>query len=424
MTFKQQLLGAMALAAIAHGHPAKEKRAPALPEHEGWDQELTVFDVKVAAPTHMPGEVVYFKSDGSPALTTTEMVMVMPTPGPEGDEDCKTTTTMTTVSTETYTISLQGAAQPSPAVAAGGRPSKALPVKGGGPLPHSSTEIASSDSGKNKDTQPSGDLFGISYAPYRADHSCKTAEDIMDDFERLAGDYSLVRIYGTDCDQVPPIYKAAKKIGVKLMMGIWDINKVQGEAQMIAKGIEGDWDIVHSVGVGNELVNNQEATADQVVQAVSLARSALRGAGFQGPVAAVDTFIATEAHPELCDASDLCAINAHPFFDSTMEAGDAGKWLQNTAKDVQAVLSKPKQILITEAGWPTDGAVNGKAVPGLENQKIAIAAIKEAFADKPGDVILFSAFDDLWKEKTMVSFNADQHWGIGGAISNCDLALI
>jgi exo-beta-1,3-glucanase (GH17 family) len=171
-------------------------------------------------------------------------------------------------------------------------------------------------------------------------------------------------------------------------------------------------------------VNNQKATADQVVQAVSQARSALRGAGFNGPVAAVDTFIATEAHPELCDASDLCAINAHPFFDSTMGAEDAGKWLHNTVEDVQAVLAKPKQILITETGWPTNGAVNGKAVPSLENQRIAIAAIKEAFADHAGDVILFSAFDDLWKQKTMATFNADQHWGIEGAISKCDLALI
>lgn len=299
-------------------------------------------------------------------------------------------------------------------------PSDSVPPPTSGPPPPGPE--APSDSavpGKGPDTSGSK-LFGISYAPYRADHGCKTAQDITDDFYDFAKDYSMVRIYGTDCDQVPPTYKVAKSMGVKLMMGIWDIHQVEKEATKIIEGLEGDWEIVHSVSVGNELVNNGKAHPAQVVDAIRQARQILRNAGYEGPVVTVDTFIAVEKYPELCEESDFCAINAHPFFDSTMRAEDAGKWLVGTIEAVKSKLSKPMDVIITETGWPMNGAPNGLAVPNLENQRIAIDAIKAAYVENPGDVVLFSAFNDLWKQRDMNSFNADQYWGIGGAISRAD----
>ncbi|KAL6852861.1 hypothetical protein ACO1O0_007409 [Amphichorda felina] len=285
-------------------------------------------------------------------------------------------------------------------------------------------DAAPAQGSNGPDMGDGANLFGISYAPYRANHNCKSAKDIMDDFQSLKGAYSFVRIYGTDCDQVPKVYSAAKDARVKMMVGIWDIHSVKEEAAKIVDGVGGDWDIVHSVSVGNELVNNGQATPQQVTDSMDQARQILRKAGYTGPVVTVDTFIAVKSHPELCEKSDFCAINAHPFFDSTMAAKDAGKWLQNTVQKVKSALSKPMEVVITETGWPTDGAANGLAVPGLANQKTAIKSIEDAFSKHPYDVVLFSAFNDIWKEKNMKTFNADQHWGIGGAIAKSDLALI
>ena len=360
-----------------------ERRAADPAELHNLGQEITVYDANAAAPTRVPGEVVWVADDdGSPAFTTTEMIMVLPTEPPASSE---------------------------------------VTPGGGGQQPQQLDHDTDSDS---HGTGDAANLFGISYAPYRANHDCKSAEDIMDDFQRFKGDYSLVRIYGTDCNQVPNVYPAAKDAGVKIMLGIWDIHSVQNEASKIVDGLHGDWDIVHSVSVGNELVNNGDATPQQVTDAVAQARQILRQAGYTGPVVTVDTFIAVESHPELCEKSDYCAINAHPFFDSTMAAGDAGKWLQNTVQKVKSALSKPMEVVVTETGWPTDGDANGLAVPGLANQKAAIKSIKNTFSHNPSDVVLFSAFDDLWKEKTMTTFNADQHWGIGGAIAKSDVALV
>jgi exo-beta-1,3-glucanase (GH17 family) len=290
---------------------------------------------------------------------------------------------------------------------AGGRPS--------GPKPPQSTAKNGSESAVLESKS-----FGVSYAPYKADHGCKSAEQISDDFHRFEGEYSLVRIYGTDCDQVPAVYTAAKEIGVKLFLGIWDINQAEGEASKIIEGINGDWGQVHAVSVGNELVNNKEASPQEVISAMHQVRSTLRSAGYQGPVVSVDTFNAVEANPELCEQSDFCAINAHAFFDESMSAEEAGDWLLNTVERVKAALAEPMQVVVTETGWPTEGEANGKAQPGLENQRVAIESIKQAFAENPGDVVLFSAYNDLWKQSNANQFAAEKYWGIGGAISRCD----
>ncbi len=356
---------------------------------------IVVFDSKVESAVYIPEVVVWDEKDE--VTTSTQTVLHLPlsmaSEYAAGNlnlpSEPTVTTTMTSFSTQTVTV-------PAPTHSASGNP-----------VPSAS--------------ENSTDLFGISYAPYRADHGCKIQEDVDDDMEQMAGKYSVVRVYGTDCDQVPMMYKAAKKTGMKLFLGIWEPSAVKDEANKIIAGINGDWDVVHTVSVGNELVNNGQASPRDIVGAVKSARSMLRAAGYKGPVVTVDTFTAVQAHPELCDASDYCAMNAHPFFDSTTTASHAGHWLVDTIDRVKSVLSTSKKVVVTETGWPTKGLTNGLAVPGLANQKMALDSIHKAFAATPGDIILFSAFNDLWKDKAASTFDADQFWGINGAVAKCDL---
>lgn len=265
-------------------------------------------------------------------------------------------------------------------------------------------------------------LFGISYTPYRSDQKCKSQLEIKDDFRRLGGSYSLVRIYGTDCDQVNKVYSAAKSTGLKLFLGIWDLASLQEEALKIISAIYGDWGVVHTISVGNELVNRGHATPKQVVDALRLVRPLFRSAGYQGPVVTVDVFNVAESHPQLCEASDYCAMNAHPFFDSTVSAPQAGEWLLNTTRRIRSALAN-SDVMVTETGWPTEGLPNGLAVPGIHNQRVALASIKDAFSANPSHIVLFSAFNDLWKQKETSTFNAEQYWGVDGAVSNCDLKM-
>ncbi|KAH7327826.1 glycoside hydrolase superfamily, partial [Stachybotrys elegans] len=255
-------------------------------------------------------------------------------------------------------------------------------------------------------------LPGVAYSPYHANHACKTQEEVAQDFRRLKGKYSMVRIYGTDCSQVETVRNAAKEVDIKLFLGIWDPNKLEQETQAIIEGVHGDWAMVEAVAVGNEVIDRGEATPEQLNAAVRETRATLRAAGYQGPVVSVNTQIAVERYPELCSASDLCAINAHPFFDRTSSAENAGQWLNTTVARLQAVLPEGTKFLISETGWPTRGLTNGLAVPNTQSQRAALASIKEAFAENQDDVVFLSAFDSLLKEDHEGTFLSEKYWGI------------
>ncbi|KAH0423844.1 cell wall glucanase [Colletotrichum camelliae] len=233
-----------------------------------------------------------------------------------------------------------------------------------------------------------------------------------------SGKYSVVRTYGTDCEQITKALPAAKRTGLKLILGLFDIGPIEDQVQAIITAVAGDWSSIDTVSVGNELVNSGKATAEQVITAMTKARTLLRAAGYAGPVVTVDTFMAVLTNPSLCDASDYCAMNIHPFFDKNTAARDAGLFVTRIVSQVQAKLSdRNKRVVCTETGWPWQGDSNGAAVPGVSEQRLAVDSIKEAFASHPGDVILFSAFNDLWKHSDASTFHAEKYWGIGGGLS-------
>ncbi|KAG5951424.1 hypothetical protein E4U53_003129 [Claviceps sorghi] len=440
MAFKTWLICSLALAPLSVGQPAGKstKRIrrvvrPCLTDtlalgklrRHQHDQDIPhgldiiVYDEKVASATRVREVIEWVDAAGHVVGTATENVLLLPTslaPNAVADETTPPQCTKTLVipGINASPSGKQYASLPAPA-----RPQELTTAsKTAKPQATKGAEVPSGAVHGNKKPW---ERFGVSYTPYRADHGCKSQQDIDDDFRRMAGSYSVIRVYGTDCKQVPMVYSAAKTHKLKLFLGIWDLAAVQEEANKIIAGIHGDWAMVDTVSVGNELVNNGKASPADVTRAVSRARSILRAAGYKGPVVAVDTFTAVLAHPELCNESDYCAINAHAFFDSTVLASESGAWLQRTISNVRSAISDHgKKIVVTETGWPTRGAPNAKAVPSLENQNLALQSIKHAFASSPESIILFSAFNDLWKKEDMATFNADQYWGIGGAVSSCD----
>ncbi|KAK0713143.1 glycoside hydrolase superfamily, partial [Lasiosphaeria miniovina] len=255
-------------------------------------------------------------------------------------------------------------------------------------------------------------LPGVTYSPYTPDGGCKTAAEVYSDLQRLEGRYSLLRLYGTDCDQINLVIPAAQSIGAKLFLGVFDPNRLNDELDILVRG----WELVDTVSIGNELVNNGQASPEQMLSALSAARETLRAVGYTGPVVTVDTFIAVQQHPELCDASDYCAVNIHAFFDARTPADQAGRFVARQVANLREVVADPTQrIVVTESGWPWQGNANGLAVPGADNQRQAVASLVADYGDlNPGGLILFTAFDDPWKKAEPETFYAEQFWGLKG----------
>ena len=257
-----------------------------------------------------------------------------------------------------------------------------------------------------------GGSSGIAYSPYNADQSCKSSDQVKSDLAKISG-YDMIRIYGTDCNQVSNVLPVAKAKGMKVFAGIFDINNVGNECGQLIEAVHGDWGMIDTVSIGNELVNSQGAgMIPKVISGIGIAKALLKGAGYHGPVVSVDTFNTLEQHPEICHASDYAAANAHAFFDSTVTADKAGQWAQGTAKRVEAACGK--KVVITESGWPHSGNANGLAVPSPENQKKAVASLQSAFPH--GGLIMYSAFNDLWKQDNGNgdAFGCEKNYGIFG----------
>lgn len=256
-------------------------------------------------------------------------------------------------------------------------------------------------------TVPAGGSKGITYSPYTSDGQCKTFDQVKLDFKQLQ-EFDLVRIYDTDCQQVENVIQAKSK-GQKLLLGIFHMDQISTSVSTIANAVNlyGSWDDIYAVTVGNELESKGE-TASSLAGHVSSAKSALSSYGYSGKVTTVNVFNSVTSDTSLCSVGDFVAINAHAYFDSSCEAGNAGTWLKNTVADVaKACGVDSSEVLVTESGWPSLGDSNGQAVASKDNQAKAISSIKELMG---GQTFLFTAFNDFWKSPGYLS--VEQSFGI------------
>ncbi|KAL2865573.1 putative cell wall glucanase (Scw4) [Aspergillus lucknowensis] len=253
-------------------------------------------------------------------------------------------------------------------------------------------------------------FFGISYSPYNDDNSCKTQVQVNNDIAKLTH-YAFVRIYGVDCDQARKVVNAARPHNMKVFAGVYDLRDLHASLKTIIDAAAPDLSILHTISIGNELLNRGQNAVGDVTNAVGDARAYLRTAGYHGPVVTIDTFSKVLENPELCQVSDYCAANCHAFFDATQAAENAGYYVRDISRRLSSI-SGGKRTVITESGWPHDGQANGRAVPSPENQRKAIDSLRRAFSHNHGDLVLFSAFDDLWKQDNRWTFGAEKFWGI------------
>jgi exo-beta-1,3-glucanase (GH17 family) len=332
--------------------------------------------------------IVYVDANDNPVSTTTVYKNLVGTASASTPSSTPSSTPAAPPPPPSSTPAPQPAPSPAPAPKASSAPPAPPPAPvstpsqpQNAPPPAKQSSPSSSpppSSGGGEGGSSSGPGFGsaISYTPYNADNSCKSTQQVATDLQQ-ATPYEVIRLYGTDCNQVANVI-AATGGKVSLFLGIFDINSIQSEVQTISSAINGKWSLVNTVSVGNELVNSGAASAGQVTAAIGTAKAALKSAGYSGPVVTVDTMTAIKNNIELCTASDFCAINCHAFFDGNTLPSGAGDFVKNWAEQISQAAGG-KTTVVTESGWPTQGDHNNKAVPSQENHQTAISSLKASF---------------------------------------------
>ncbi|RKP31100.1 glycoside hydrolase [Metschnikowia bicuspidata] len=253
---------------------------------------------------------------------------------------------------------------------------------------------------------------GITYSPYTKSGSCKSAGQVKHDILLLLA-FKIIRMYSVDCSGIAYVV-AAMGSHQKLFLGIWEINAVNTDlpsmAQQVLSGSRG-WSAVHTVAIGNEVIDSGRGTINQVANAISAAGAwfELNAPSYKGPIVTVDTLTAVLANPgQMCDLGDYLAVNCHPYF-SRIEASTSGTWLRSQVAKLQQTCGSDRTILVTESGWPTSGKTVDQAVPSLYNQLLSIKSIANVMGDQ---LIMFTMYNDYWKDPG--AWNVEQHWGLFG----------
>lgn len=360
--------------------------------------------------TSIPSTSVEASSVAPSAVVPTSAPVESPQPSPAPPPSPSSSAPSSFVVADVKPTSSAAPPPPEPTSAAAAPTSEA-------PAPAPEPSVQAQEAPPPKPSTSSTDSFplGVTYDPYKGSGGnvdCKTADEITADFKAMK-DYGIVRIYGNDCGQIPVAVKAAKQNGQKLMGGIYaPLQNVDSVVSALSDAVKqqngGSWDIISLVSVENERVNAKAMTAGDAQSTIEQARTALRNAGFNGPVGAVETVPAVIDNPGVCSASDLVMVNVHAFFDPNTKAADAGKFVKSEVARVKAACGN-KRVVVTESGWPHQGDSHDQAVASPDAQRAAIASIRSEFNS---DLFLFNAFDTLWKSDDASTFNAEKYWGI------------
>lgn len=370
--------------------------------HHHAKRDVDVVTDIIVATTTAPAAIVYVDGNGNPISTSyVDQSPAYPTTASASDS-----------SSSAYIPPPAPTSQSSSYVAPAPPPPSEAPSPSSYSAPAATSAAAPASSSASSSSSGSSLInagYTVSYSPYNNDQSCKNQTQVDADFEAIS-DFAMVRIYGTDCNQTATVLSAASAKNINVFAGVYDVTQVSSEIQTIIDAVNGNWNNIHTVSIGNEGVNDDAYTVADVVSAIGTARSQLQSAGYTGNVVTVDTFVAMIANPELCQASDYAAANCHAFFDGSVTAQDAGKWVLGQAQRVSEACGG-KDTMITETGWPSQGDTNGVAVPSEQNQVDAIDSIKSAFSN---NIVLFSAFNDYWKQNNAGTYGAEHYWGIMG----------
>ncbi|TBV08161.1 glycoside hydrolase family 17 protein [Phytopseudomonas dryadis] len=246
---------------------------------------------------------------------------------------------------------------------------------------------------------PTHKLQCASYTPFDKDQSpfdqplAIRAERMDADLALLAQRFQCIRTYSVTGLQALP--DLARKHGLKLLAGAWVSRNPHDTAVEIQGLIElarANPDVVEAVIVGNEALLRKEVTAAQLVALIEQVKAAIAQ-----PVTYADVWEFWLKHPEVAPAVDFLTIHLLPYWEDDPAGIDQALREVTEVRQLFGRRFAPKDILIGETGWPSEGRQRETAVPSRVNQATFIRGFV-ALAEQHGwRYNLIEAFDQPWK---------------------------
>ncbi len=251
-----------------------------------------------------------------------------------------------------------------------------------------------------------------SYTPFDKDQSpfdqpFKLRPQRMDaDLALLATRFECIRTYSmTGLEALPDL---ARKHGLKLMIGAWvNSNPVdtEKEVDLLIASANANPDVVSAVIVGNEALLRKEVTGAQLARLILKVK-----AGVKQPVTYADVWEFWLKHPEIAPAVDFLTIHLLPYWEDDPSNIDAAL---NHVAEVRQVFGNrfaPKDVLIGETGWPSEGRQRETALPSRVNEAKFIRGFVALAEHNGWHYNLIEAFDQPWKRASEGAVGG--YWGL------------
>ncbi len=246
---------------------------------------------------------------------------------------------------------------------------------------------------------PTHKLQCASYTPFDKDQSpfdqpfTLRPERIDADLALLATRFQCVRTYSmTGLEGIPDM---ARKHGLKLLLGAWvSANPMDTaiEVEALIKSANANPDVVDGVIVGNEALLRKEVTGDQLVTLIQQVKAQVKQ-----PVTYADVWEFWLQYPQVAPAVDFLTIHLLPYWEDDPTGIDAALAHVGEVRRTFGNRFAPKDILIGETGWPSEGRQRETALPSRVNEAKFIRGFVTMAEQNGWRYNLIEAFDQPWK---------------------------
>src|SRR5471032_341018 len=267
-----------------------------------------------------------------------------------------------------------------------------------------------------------GQVRGIAYSPSRLfnanDQKHVTPEHIARDLEQLSHLTNHIRTYTVDggMDKVPEI---ARRYGMTVSLGIWISPDLDKNEEQIALGVRtalANRRTIDRVIVGNETQLFGYVSSDQLNAYIQRVRASLPA---RIKVTTAEPWSTWMLTPEVGKYVDVIFVHLLPYWEDVDIRGSL-KSTQGFYNHIQAEFPD-KQIVVGEAGWPSEGRTRGRAEASAANEGWFIRAFVQFAQEKGWDYYLLEAYDEPWKDAN--EGVAGRYWGLFDATGHPKFAF-
>ncbi|EQC37671.1 hypothetical protein SDRG_05258 [Saprolegnia diclina VS20] len=265
-------------------------------------------------------------------------------------------------------------------------------------------------------------LYGLNYNSRQGPDwdltKCKSQAQVDADMVLVKALSPRVRIYSlTDCNQGAMVLAAAKKVGLRVWLGMWvDAGNVhfaveQAALETLVNAGAIDDATVLGIHVGSETLYRKDISPETVIANIQTVKSYLRQHQIYIPVATADVIDMLVQYPAVIRAGDVVLANNFPFW----ELADINTAMVNfdTKLTTLRSVANGTAIYIGETGWASDGATVGASPTSAINHATYLTNFYVYATERQLPYFYFAAFDDAWKGAGVnVSDTVEAHFGL------------